>query len=65
MENLWVVETLLRTLLRSSQRSARPGEEGAYCPVPKNPTTLSAFGRDFRALEPHLAASPIVISPNS
>ena len=30
---------------------------GACCPLPKNPTPLSAFGLDFRLFGPHSAAS--------
>ena len=30
----------------------------AWCPVPKNPTPLSAFGLDFRPFGPHSAAFP-------
>ena len=34
-----------------------PLASGACCPLPKNPTPLSAFGLDFRLFGPHSAAS--------
>ena len=38
-------------------------ERGACCPLPKNTTTPSAFGLDFRPFGPHSAASPTVFIP--
>ena len=37
------------------------GREGACCPVPKNPSPLSAFGLDFRPFGSHSAVSPQIL----
>ena len=44
MENLWADAAPPRTPLGSSQRSLDPtdGVDGGCCPLPKNPTPLSA-----------------------